>query len=120
MRICVDMGFAKKLRDATEKRGIGASDLSRLPGVPASTIGNITNGSTLPRVDNAFRLAKALGESLDYLADDAQDEPPANAGGLSIEERSILTLAKAWDYETVLRRLQFPPEVRRASPADER
>jgi hypothetical protein len=61
----------------------------------------------------ARALARALGVSLDYLADDALDEPPPS------EERSeadamILALARRWGYERAVLQLAESPVIRAA------
>ena len=52
-------------------------------------------GEVAAGLDNAFRLARSVGVTLDYLADDSLDvEPPRPEDHLSAEERKVLSLAQ--------------------------
>ena len=56
-----------------------------------SEISRILQGKSRPGLDNALRLAQAVGVSLDYLADDRLDtEPTEPPDTLSAEERKVL------------------------------
>lgn len=71
-------------------------------------------GPATPRLDVALRLARLLGVPLEYLADDAQDEP--RAVGLSRDEEVVLDMARTLgDYGEAKRRLMAAASA--ASPA---
>ena len=75
--------------------------------VSDSEISRILQGKSRPGLDNAFRLAKAVNVTLDYLADDSLDaEPPQPADHLTPEERRLLTIAQKIGYSEVLTLLE--------------
>lgn len=80
----------KALRMAKEKR-INQAELARLIGVPPSRVSEWKNDEGKPSVDHALRMAKVVGTTLDYLADDELDEPPAPSS-LEPDEQFILQL----------------------------
>lgn len=62
-----------KLAFLTEGRS--RAHLSRAAGLPPNAISDYINKGYIPRMDTAFALAKVLGVSLDWLADDQQGLP---------------------------------------------
>lgn len=87
------MTFDRKVLAACEDREWTASDLARRVGVSKNTTGRWLSGQTRPYEESLVRLARVLDLSLDYLADDALDEPPAPA--LSEDERTVLEVYRA-------------------------
>jgi transcriptional regulator with XRE-family HTH domain len=90
--------FALKLRDKLLTRmarnGLNGQKLARISQVSDSEISRILAGLSTPGLENAFKLAKAVGVSLDYLADDGLDSDPIQASDpLTADEREILALA---------------------------
>lgn len=86
----------KKLLAQMGRRGLNGQKLAKISKVSDSEISRILAGKSRPGLENAFRLAKAVGVSLDYLADDSLESDPASAADpLSPEEREILDLAHA-------------------------
>jgi transcriptional regulator with XRE-family HTH domain len=85
-----------KLQMLMTRHRLNGQKLARQAQVSDSEISRILQGKSRPGLDNAFRLAKAVGVSLDYLADDSVDHDPITqpADNLSTEERKILTLAQ--------------------------
>src|SRR4051794_27518320 len=80
-----------KLQSMMARKGLNGQKLARLSQVSDSEISRILQGKSRPGLDNALRLAKAVGVSLDYLADDEFDiEPAEPADTVSPEERKIL------------------------------
>ena len=71
------MRFEEKLRKQMLLKGFNQQKLSRASGVSDSEISRILNGKSQPGLENALKLARAVGVSLDYLADDSVDEDPA-------------------------------------------
>lgn len=53
--------FSKRLVESIEKKGITASELSRLSGVGKSDISHYMKGRYTPKQDKCYPLAKALG-----------------------------------------------------------
>ena len=89
------MKLKDKLQMLMNRHSLNGQKLARLSQVSDSEISRILQGKSRPGLDNAFRLAKAVNVSLDFLADDALDveaNPPADH--LSPEERKILSLAQ--------------------------
>ena len=86
------MELKLKLKKLMNAKGLNGQKLARLAQVSDSEISRILQGKSRPGLENALRLAQALGVSLDYLADDNIDnEPPPPADALSVEERKALT-----------------------------
>jgi transcriptional regulator with XRE-family HTH domain len=86
----------KKLCAQMSRRGLNGQKLAKISKVSDSEISRILAGKSRPGLENAFRLAKAVGVSLDYLADDSLETDPARAADpLSPEDREVLDLAHA-------------------------
>lgn len=86
----------KKLLAQMVRRGLNGQKLAKISRVSDSEISRILAGKSRPGLENAFRLAKAVGVSLDYLADDTLETDPVKAADpLTTEEREILDLAHA-------------------------
>jgi|GEM_PF-841362 len=86
----------KKLLAQMVRRGLNGQKLAKISKVSDSEISRILAGKSRPGLENAFRLAKAVGVSLDFLADDSLETDPASvADPLTSEEREILELAHA-------------------------
>jgi transcriptional regulator with XRE-family HTH domain len=100
-----------KLKNLMNSRGLNGQKLARLSQVSDSEISRILQGKSRPGLDNALRLARALGVSLDYLADDQLDsEPPEPADSLSLEERKVLGIIQkvgCAEVVTILETLRF-------------
>ena len=105
------MELKVKLKNLMNDKGLNGQKLARLSQVSDSEISRILQGKSRPGLDNALRLAQALGVSLDYLADDKLDsEPPEPADSLSPEERKILGIIQRIGYPevvTILENLRF-------------
>jgi transcriptional regulator with XRE-family HTH domain len=99
------MRFDKKLRMLMDQRGMNQPSLSRLTGIPQTTISNLLKGSR-PGIDHGLKLARALAVSLDYLADDDQDQPPIPDDDSAV----ILTVIRDLHLERAeaIRRLTTP------------
>lgn len=128
------MRVDEKLHKQMLLKGLNGQKLARLSQVSDSEISRILAGKSLPGLENAYKLAKAVGVSLDYLADDSLDADPARPGdstselekGLlrtardigSREAAQLLEIARFVGYETAMRRLldakptiELPPEA---------
>ncbi len=105
------MELKLKLKNLMNAKGLNGQKLARLSQVSDSEISRILQGKSRPGLDNALRLARALGVSLDYLADDNLDaEPPEPADSLSPDERKVLGLIQRIgcpEVVTILENLRF-------------
>ena len=99
------MTFAQKLELMIDVRRMSQTRLSRLTGIGQPAISAMTRGERRPYLDQAFRLARALDVSVDYLADDslAQPEPVPTE-----RERTVWEILRAIGYERALLRLVAP------------
>src|SRR5215469_12301899 len=89
------MKLQDKLQMLMARNNLNGQRLARLSFVSDSEISRILQGKSRPGLDNAFRLAKAVGVSLDFLADDSLDvEPTPPSDKLSPEERKIVSIAQ--------------------------
>jgi transcriptional regulator with XRE-family HTH domain len=89
------MELKDKLQMLMARHALNGQKLARSSQVSDSEISRILQGKSRPGLDNAFRLARSVGVSLDYLADDSLDvEPPRPEDHLSSEERRVLALAQ--------------------------
>ena len=87
------MKLKDKLQMLMTRANLNGQKLAKLSEVSDSEISRILQGKSRPGLDNAYRLAKAVGVSLDYLADDTLDhEPGQPADALSADERKLLTI----------------------------
>ena len=89
------MKLKDKLQILMTRHSLNGQKLARLSQVSDSEISRILQGKSRPGLDNAFRLARAVNVSLDYLADDSLDiDASQPADLLSAEERRILNLVQ--------------------------
>jgi transcriptional regulator with XRE-family HTH domain len=87
--------FSEKLAQKILQLGLNGQKLARKSDVSDSEISRIMNGKSLPGLENAIALARAVGVSLDYLADDALDAEPNRPQESTNElEASILKLVR--------------------------
>jgi transcriptional regulator with XRE-family HTH domain len=70
----VEMGC--RLQSLRHEKGFSQSELATAAAVPLGSLKNWEQGRRLPQFDAAFRLARALGVSLDTLAGDVFAPPP--------------------------------------------
>jgi transcriptional regulator with XRE-family HTH domain len=105
------MNFHEKVVTLCAERDWEQADLWRAvkKKVSRTTVSNWFNGVSRPDMDTALLIARALDVPLDYLADDAQDEPPARSARPDWE-RTVIGLIEALglDEREVLRRLATP------------
>jgi transcriptional regulator with XRE-family HTH domain len=89
------MELKDKLQMLMARHALNGQKLARSSHVSDSEISRILQGKSRPGLDNAFRLARSVGVTLDYLADDSLDvEPPRPEDHLSADERRVLSLAQ--------------------------
>ena len=89
------MRLKEKLQILMARHSLNGQKLAKLSQVSDSEISRILQGKSRPGLDNAFRLAKAVNVSLDFLADDSLDMDASQSGDLmSPDERKVLNLAQ--------------------------
>ena len=70
------MRFHEKLRRRVAQLGLNKAKAAREVGLPESTISNyLVKEESLPRIDIALKIAKAIDVPLEWLADDSADFP---------------------------------------------
>lgn len=83
----------EKIVDLARKRGLTQGQLEAAAHLPQGRISKWKNRDGEPSVSQGLKLARLLGSSLDYLADEETSSPPAPA--LSADEERILWLVRA-------------------------
>src|SRR3954471_14726832 len=92
--------FSEKLSQRILQLGLNGQKLARKSDVSDSEISRIMNGKSLPGLENAISLARAVGVSLDYLADDSLDADPKQPKESADErESTIQRLAREIGYK---------------------
>ncbi len=105
------MELKDKLQMLMARHALNGQKLARF--IPRERFGDLADspGEVAPGLDNAFRLARSVGVTLDYLADDSLDvEPPRPEDHLSPEERRVLALAQkigCSQVMTILENIRF-------------
>jgi transcriptional regulator with XRE-family HTH domain len=90
------MKYAEKLYRQLVRLGWNQQKLSRTSGVSDSEVSRILAGKSNPGLENAFRLAKAVGLSLDFMAnEELTEDPRMEMAGLSDQQRELLNVANA-------------------------
>ena len=59
--------FARRLTQVCYGQGCNGSKLSRATGITVSLISHYLNGTKMPNLNNAYKIASYLGISIDYL-----------------------------------------------------
>lgn len=85
-------GAIKRLRAAAEDKSMTHSDISEASGVPIGTVQKVMRGATDPQLMTMYRIAAALGQSLDHIVLGIGDEagdwetqlPPVTKGHLRV------------------------------------
>lgn len=101
------MRFQEKLQKLMKAGKFNASSLGRDADVSHTAVNNWLKG-TDPSLAKAARVARVLGVTLDYLADDEQEYPPPPAE-LTGEEKMLLAY---------MRRHRIEPELAQAAMED--
>ena len=87
------MRFPEKLADYCERTRMSQRDLAdAVGGVSRTKVNAWLAGKTLPDIEEALRLARLIGVSVDFLADDKLDAPPSPP--MTDDEVYILTLIR--------------------------
>ena len=102
------MELKHKLQILMKRQNLNGQRLARLSQVSDSEISRILQGKSRPGLDNALRLAQAVGVSLDYLADDTIDvEPSQDEDALSADDHKLLGLCKKLGCDETQRVLEI-------------
>jgi transcriptional regulator with XRE-family HTH domain len=89
------MRLKEKLQILMARHSLNGQKLAKLSQVSDSEISRILQGKSRPGLDNAFRLAKAVNVSLDFLADESLEMDASQSGDLmSPDERKVLNLTQ--------------------------
>lgn len=88
------MRFSEKLEIWIGKRGLTQGTLAKQVGLSPSAISDMTAAKRRPYMDQGLKLAKALGLSLDFLADDDLDYPAEAGSDMTDDERFVLQLIR--------------------------
>lgn len=80
--------------------------ICRLCGIPENSITRWREGRKI-HLDHAFRLARQLGVSLDWLADDDREQPPGQE--MSAEMRKVMELVEYLGPAVAMARLTQKP-----------
>lgn len=109
MATYVGMEFSAKLKLLMARHRYSQTKVAEAIDVSQSLVSLWTLGKGVPDLHEAAKLAEFLGVDLSYLANDAQDEPPATSE-ISEWERAVLDLIHALglDRQEALRRLVTP------------
>lgn len=104
--------FATKLNHLMTARGLTQSELRVAIGntVSHGTMSNWCSGRSLPRLDEALKVAQVLGVTVDFLADDSQEKPAAPPLA-QVDEKDVelLRIAKLLGHERALGRMLGMP-----------
>jgi transcriptional regulator with XRE-family HTH domain len=85
----VPMGYPEKLMNALEMRGMSQAQLAQKSGLSPSTISQMLAGNRRPYLDQAAKIARALGVTLDSLV---SEDPGPPIESLSRGERALLAV----------------------------
>lgn len=89
------MDYAEKLRYHMRLKGLNQQKLAKAAEVSDSEVSRILSRKSQPGLENAFKLAKAVGVPIDYLIDDTQDKPPDQTKNeFNDQELDLIRLAK--------------------------
>lgn len=107
-----DRTFTQKLKDKllTEmtRQGLNGQRLAQRSKVSDSEISRILSGQSTPGLENAFRLARAVGVSLDYLADDTLEvDPLRSTDPLTTDERRVLDVVQQIELDRAIQLLEM-------------
>lgn len=102
------MDFGTKLRTLMKQAALRQEDVAASFGTSQSVVSGWLNG-VMPRVPTLLRLARMLNTSVDYLVDDAQEQPPKPP--LTHEEVMVLGVFRALrlTQDEAIRRLYGEP-----------
>ena len=99
--------YSEKLYQKMVQLRMSQKQLHEASGVSDSEVSRILNNKSQPGLENAHKLARALGMSLDFLADDALDADPARpADPIAPGDQEILDLTHSLGIRQARRLLE--------------
>jgi transcriptional regulator with XRE-family HTH domain len=106
------MKLFQKVGKILEDRGLKQADLAEMVGVSRQRISNWFAGTGQPNPDRLLRIARALGVTMEYLADEAMDTPVRS--DLTEDQKLILQVIVDLGYTRaeVMRRLHASGDVK--------
>jgi transcriptional regulator with XRE-family HTH domain len=113
------MGMFEKIARLLEEQGIGQLAFERRAGLPPNRISKWKAGQGQPTGRQLVAMARLLGVTAEYLADDRLTSPVA--AGLTEDQRHILRVVRTLgiDADTAVQRLIQAPAVQPAGPTYE-
>lgn len=99
----MDMTFLDRILELAADRGWNQTDIELRARLPRGRISKWINGQGEPSLSHALAIAKALGVSIDSLADSSSPWPPA--APLTREDDLIVQLARDLGYDRARKRL---------------
>lgn len=101
------MGYAEKLQHLCALRGLDQSTLADRVNLSKSSMSRIFTGLQEPKISLARELARALGVTVDYLADDGHgpEIPVDHLIPVSTDELAVLKIVRRLGVESALDRL---------------
>jgi hypothetical protein len=107
--------FREKLRKRVAELKLNKTRASRDAGLPPSTISSyLAKPDSLPRLDIALRIARAIDVPLEWLADDEQDWPPPASSKRSLPDVPQVELTREVVRRYRLQALQIREQLERA------
>ena len=104
------MGYTDKIQRLCALRGLDQSELASRVNLSRSSISRILSGAQEPKLLLAYKLAEALGVTLDYLVAESQDVGPTDQLLMvSADELTILKLVRRLGTEVAMDRLLNVP-----------
>ena len=98
------MTFLEKLDRLMDEKSVNKADLSRISGVPYTTIdGFYKKGYENAKISTIRKIAHALETSLDYLVEDSGE--PVNGSAQTVDPAAALEESLTADMEELLRTL---------------
>lgn len=88
-----EMTWREKIAIYRKRAGLNQGRLGELVGVSQSRVSAWESGTGVPDLEQAFRIARILGVTLEFLADDTQDRPTADA--LTPDEVRMIEMYRA-------------------------
>ena len=96
----MDQNFRENLRSELNFQGVTVKELSARTGIPIASLDcYLGTRATMPSVDAAFRIARALQVSIEYLIIGERTNKEYPAPNNSKEIRKIIRWAKSLDTE---------------------
>jgi transcriptional regulator with XRE-family HTH domain len=111
------MGYTDKLQKLCALKGLDQAALASKVNLSKSSISRILCGTQEPKLRLAYEIAKVLGVTLDYLADDSPEVDPSDQFVMVTgEELALLNIVRRLGTDVAFDRLL---KVHEAAPSQE-